>query len=59
MVFLKGEKIPVSSVNIGPVHKRDVVRASIQLNRDPKYAMILAFDVPVNREAQVRSPARP
>lgn len=54
MEFLKTEKIPVSAVNIGPVHKKDVFRASIQLERDRKYAIILAFDVPVDREAQVK-----
>jgi translation initiation factor 5B len=52
MTFLNSEKIPVSAVNIGPVHKKDVFRASIQLEREPKYALILAFDVPVDREAQ-------
>lgn len=52
MEFLRTEKIPVSAVNIGPVHKKDVFRASVQLERDRKYAIILAFDVPVDREAQ-------
>ena len=50
--FLRAEKIPVSAVNIGPVHKRDVTRCSIQLQRDPKYACILAFDVAVDPDAK-------
>lgn len=50
--FLSDMKIPVSGVNIGPVHKKDVVRASTMLERAPEYAMILAFDVKVEREAQ-------
>jgi translation initiation factor 5B len=40
-------KIPVATVNIGPVHKRDVMKCSTQLQHDAKYAMILAFDVKV------------
>lgn len=50
--FLRTEKIPVSAVNIGPVHKRDVTRCTIQLQRDPKYACILAFDVTVDPDAK-------
>jgi len=42
----------VASVNIGPVHKRDVARASIMLEHQKEYAVILAFDVKVSREAQ-------
>ena len=41
-------KIPVSGLAIGPVHKRDVVRASVQRERKRKeFAVILAFDVRV------------
>ena len=35
------------------VHKRDVMRASVMLEKGRnKFACVLAFDVPVNREAQ-------
>lgn len=53
--FLKSPavKIPVSGINIGPVHKRDVMRASVMLERKKKeYATILAFDVKVTPEAK-------
>lgn len=46
--------IPVSGIAIGPVHKKDVTRASV-MQKEPvtrKYAVILAFDVPVSKEAQ-------
>lgn len=43
--------IPVAGVNIGPVHKKDVVRASVQLEHQPEYAAILAFDVKVHHDA--------
>jgi translation initiation factor 5B len=53
--FLKSPavKIPVSGISIGPVHKRDVMRASVMLERKRKeFATILAFDVKVTPEAK-------
>ncbi|KAK2719853.1 hypothetical protein QYM36_005359, partial [Artemia franciscana] len=50
--FLKTSKIPCSNVRIGPVAKRDVIRASVMLEHDPLYAAILAFDVRVERDAR-------
>merc|ERR1712080_399141 len=50
--FLEESKIPVSGINIGPVHKKDVMRASVMLERRPEFAVILAFDVAVNKDAQ-------
>ena len=49
--FLKGQKIPYCGINIGPVHKKDVMKASTMLEQDAQYAVILAFDVKVEREA--------
>uniref|UniRef100_M4BX90 Eukaryotic translation initiation factor 5B n=1 Tax=Hyaloperonospora arabidopsidis (strain Emoy2) TaxID=559515 RepID=M4BX90_HYAAE len=43
--------IPVSCVNIGPVYKKDVMRASVQLEHQPEFATILAFDVKVHNDA--------
>ena len=46
-------RIPVTGIAIGPVHKRDVMRASVMLEKGQrKYAAVLAFDVPVTREAR-------
>lgn len=50
--FLKTSKIPYSNIRIGPVVKRDVMKASIMLEHDASYATILAFDVKVERDAQ-------
>ncbi|CAM9453307.1 unnamed protein product [Lampetra fluviatilis] len=50
--FLRTSIIPYSGINIGPVHKRDIMKASIMLEHDSQYAVILAFDVKVEREAQ-------
>lgn len=51
--FLKSEKIPVSGINIGPVHKKDVIASSVMLEHNPEYAIIMAFDVPVTKDAQL------
>lgn len=52
--FLKSPavNIPVSGISIGPVHKKDVMRASVMLEKKKEYATILAFDVKVTPEAR-------
>lgn len=50
--FLKTSKIPYAGIGIGPVHKRDIMKASVMLEHDTQWAVILAFDVKVEREAQ-------
>lgn len=50
--FLKQSKIPYSSVRIGPVVRKDVMKISTMLEHAPTYACILAFDVRIERDAQ-------
>lgn len=50
--FLKQSKIPYSSVRIGPVVRKDVMKISTMLEHASLYACILAFDVRVERDAQ-------
>lgn len=50
--FLKASSIPYFNVKIGPVVKKDVMKASIMLEHDILYAAILAFDVKIERDAQ-------
>uniref|UniRef100_A0A0K2V6V7 Eukaryotic translation initiation factor 5B n=1 Tax=Lepeophtheirus salmonis TaxID=72036 RepID=A0A0K2V6V7_LEPSM len=50
--FLKSSKVPYAGVKIGPVVKRDVMKASVMLERESKYTIILAFDVKIERDAQ-------
>jgi len=50
--FLKTSKIPYAGVRIGPVVRKDVMRASTMLEHEEKFAVILAFDVKVERDAQ-------
>lgn len=54
--FLLSSKIPVCSISIGPVHKKDVLKAMKVLAVDEskikkEFATILAFDVRVTPEA--------
>ncbi|RYO75481.1 hypothetical protein DL762_010019 [Monosporascus cannonballus] len=50
--FLKACKIPVANVGIGPVFKRDVMQCGTMLEKAPDYAVMLCFDVKVDKEAQ-------
>lgn len=52
--FLKtpAVSIPVSGIGIGPVHKKDVMKASVMLEKRKEFATILAFDVKVTPEAR-------
>ncbi|KAI0687291.1 hypothetical protein C8Q76DRAFT_686384 [Earliella scabrosa] len=50
--FLKSSKIPVSGINIGPVHKKDVMRAATMLEKAKELACILCFDVTVDKDAE-------
>ncbi|KAJ1471284.1 Eif5b protein [Baffinella frigidus] len=49
--FLRNSTIPVASINIGPVHKRDVIKASVMAEKEPDLALILAFDVKISTDA--------
>jgi translation initiation factor 5B len=50
--FLKVSKIPVANVGIGPVYKRDVMNCGTMLEKNKEYAVMLCFDVKVDKEAQ-------
>lgn len=53
--FLLQMKIPVTAVNIGPIHKKDVLKACKAIANEKlkkEFATILAFDVRVMPEAQ-------
>ena len=50
--FLRSMKIPVANISIGPVYKRDVMQAGIMLEKNKEYAIMLCFDVKVDKEAQ-------
>jgi len=50
--FLRTSKIPVGYVNIGPVFRRDVVQTVPMLEKSKEFAVMLCFDVKVDKDAQ-------
>ena len=53
--FLRSDdvQIPVFGISIGPIHKKDVMKASVMHeHKKPEFATILAFDVKVTQEAK-------
>lgn len=50
--FLRVSKIPVAAISIGPVYKKDVLRAGIMLEKAKEYAVMLCFDVKVDKDAK-------
>lgn len=49
--FLRVSKIPVANISIGPVYKRDVLMAGTMLEKAREFAVMLCFDVKVDKEA--------
>ncbi|KAJ5498026.1 Translation elongation/initiation factor/Ribosomal, beta-barrel [Penicillium expansum] len=49
--FLKVSKIPVANISIGPVYKRDVMMAGTMLEKNKEFAVMLCFDVKVDKDA--------
>lgn len=49
--FLRVSKIPVANISIGPVYKRDVMQCGVMLEKAPEYAVMLCFDVRVDKDA--------
>lgn len=54
--FLYQSKIPVCAVNIGPVHKKDVLKCcksttASNERANKEYAVMLAFDVRITPDA--------
>lgn len=50
--LLKEANIPVSSSSIGPVSKKDLIKAEAMRERNPFYGVILAFNVGLLPEAE-------
>ncbi|KAF2472949.1 uncharacterized protein BDR25DRAFT_258492 [Lindgomyces ingoldianus] len=50
--FLRVSKIPVATISIGPVYKKDVLRAGVMLEKAKEYAVMLCFDVKVDKDAK-------
>ncbi|TBT97896.1 translation initiation factor 5B, partial [Hamiltosporidium tvaerminnensis] len=48
--FLQSEEIPISSVSIGNVRKKDVIITSSILEKNKDFAVMLCFDVKIDKE---------
>jgi translation initiation factor 5B len=44
LAFLADMKIPVASISIGPVHKKDVMKAAVMLEKRPEFGVMLWSD---------------
>ena len=55
--YLKRENIPIRYADIGPVVRRDIVEASLSKDINRFYAVVLAFNVKVNQEAEIEAKA--
>ncbi|GKC24743.1 eukaryotic translation initiation factor 5B-like protein [Tanacetum coccineum] len=55
IVFLNSQdaNIPVGDIGIGPVHRKDVLKASVMSNKREEFSTILALDVKVTPKARV------
>lgn len=52
--FLQEEvHVPMAGFSLGTVHKKHVMRASVMKENHPEYAVILAFDVQISKEAAI------
>lgn len=52
LTYLKSQKVPVSFLGIGPVHRKDVLTIVQNAVDKPECAVVLAFDVEIMPEAQ-------
>ncbi len=50
--FLRVSKIPVATIAIGPVYKKHVFTAGVMLEKAKEYAVMLCFDVKIDKEAE-------
>ena len=54
--FLKDSEVPVVGFGIGPVTKKDIIKASIMYKKGKeKYSVVLAFDVSISEEVRLEA----
>lgn len=46
------DRVPVSSIGIGLIHKKDVIKASTMLEKKKEYACMLCFDIKIDKEIE-------
>jgi translation initiation factor 5B len=53
LCFLKSKDLNVCAVGIGPLYRKDLLQIQNVAQRNPKYAVVLAFNVEISPEAKV------
>ncbi|KAG0437602.1 Eukaryotic translation initiation factor 5B [Dictyocoela muelleri] len=48
--FVNSKQIPISSVGIGPLIKKDITKISIMNEKAPEFATMLCFDIKIDKE---------
>lgn len=52
LTFLEEMKIPVSQIGLGTVFKKDIVKTGVLVEKNKEFAIVMAFDVPIQKDAQ-------
>ncbi|KAG8346512.1 Elongation factor Tu GTP binding domain [Trypanosoma vivax] len=52
LAFLRDMKVPVASAAIGPLYKRHMIQVLSTKRKNPRYGIVLAFDVTVSDDAR-------
>jgi translation initiation factor 5B len=52
LCFLKSKDLSVSAVGIGPLYRKDLLQIQNIAQRNPKYAVVLAFNVEISQDAK-------
>ena len=53
LCFLKSKNLNVAAVGIGPLYRKDLLQIQNIAQRNPKYAVVLAFNVEISQDAKV------
>src|SRR3989338_850699 len=51
LIFLKEMKIPVNYIGLGPLFKKHLVNVANMKEKNPRYAVVLAFDIEIQDDA--------
>jgi len=52
ITFLDSMKVPICGIGVGDISKQDVMKAAAMVERQPEYAVILAFNVKLQPDAR-------
>lgn len=50
--FIKSKEIPISSVGVGHLTKKDITKISVMNEKAPEYSTVLCFDIKIDKEIE-------